>query len=77
MLLVVSNNTVRRWEASRAAAGPEHTRRPSELVAKQRLLEGWTLAGTMKLRGDFEEANKELQRIFRRSLLAGARALPE
>ncbi len=74
-LLDVSNSTLQRWEAGPAAPDPDHARRLSELAAKERFLEGWTLAGTVKLRGDLEEANKELQRIFRRSLLASTRAL--
>jgi transcriptional regulator with XRE-family HTH domain len=74
-LLGVSNNTVWRWESGRAAPHPDHTRRLSELATKERLLEGWTLAGTVTIRGDLEAASKELRRIFRRSLLASARAL--
>ena len=76
-LLGVPNNTVWRWEAGRAAPDPEHARRLSKLAAKERFLEGWTLVGTVRLRGDLEEGSKELQRTLRRSLLASARALAE
>jgi transcriptional regulator with XRE-family HTH domain len=76
-LVGVPNNTVWRWETGRATPAPEHARRLSELAAKERFLENWTLVGTVRIRGDLEEGNKELQRIFRRSLLASALALSE
>jgi transcriptional regulator with XRE-family HTH domain len=76
-LLGVPNNTVWRWEAGRATPDPEHTRRLSELAAKERFLESWTLVGTVTLRGGIEEASKELRRTLRRSLVATARALSE
>jgi transcriptional regulator with XRE-family HTH domain len=75
--LGVSSNTIWRWEARRAAPDRDHARRLSKLAKKERFLEGWTLVGTGKLLGDLEEADKELKRMFRRSLLASARALYE
>ena len=76
-LLGVPNNTAWRWEAGRATPDSGHARRLSELAAKERFKERWTLVGTVKMQGDLEEGSKELQPTLRRSLLASARDLAE
>jgi hypothetical protein len=59
---------------------PVHPRRRphsrlSELAAKERFRENWTVVGTVRLGEDLEESSKEMRRILRRSLLATARGL--
>ncbi len=74
-LLGVPKNTVWRWEAAQVVPNPEHQERLSELADQEHFESEWTLAGSMIILGDIEEASKEISHEIQEGLERSARLL--
>ena len=72
-LVRVSQSTVWRWEAGKAAPDKGRARRLQKLAERERFLHDWKLVGSVTLVGDLEEGSREIARLFQRSLTRTAR----
>ena len=74
-LLEVPKNTVWRWESAKVVPNQEHQERLSQLADQEHFESEWTLAGSMIILGDIEEASKEISREIQEGLKRSARLL--
>jgi len=74
-LLGVPKNTVWRWEAGQVVPNQEHLECLSKLADEEAFDAEWTLAGSIIILGDIEEASKEISRDIQEGLDRSARLL--
>ena len=74
-LLGFPKNTVWRWEAGQAVPKQEHQERLSKLADQEAFDSQWTLAGSIIILGDIEEASKEISRDIQEGIERSARLL--
>ena len=74
-LLGVPKNTVWRWEAGQVVPNQEHQERLSKLADEEGFYSEWTVAGSMIILGDIEEASKEISRDIQEGLERSSRLL--
>lgn len=67
-LIGAPKNTVWRWEAGQSQPDATYAELLSDVAQRERFLNEWKLAGSMKLSGDLESAKAEIADLFRRSI---------
>jgi len=74
-LIGAPKNTVWRWEAGQSQPDSTYVELLSDLAQRERFLNEWRLAGSMKLSGDLERAKSEIADLFRSSIERSTRQL--